>query len=179
MEFAQTPIFSHTCILVPQPHSLQTGYSQLTTHLEKSSPKSIFQPWQAGRNTITALVSAPVSLDQDGLVCSLSLTAAVQWAARIFAQQLPVHSAGHLLPTTHVPQLRSFLAAQLFYIYYQLLFLSFKLKHFFLVMKCFLCINLLYHHVPPSTLLYRERHPWCQRMQVQQSHTVLGNTIFI
>lgn len=76
-----------------------------------------------------------------------------QQVGRIFPQQSPVLSAGCLLLTTHVPQLRSFLAGLLFYIYYQLLFLSFKLKHFFLVMRCFLCINLLYHLVPPSALL--------------------------
>lgn len=53
------------------------------------------------------------------------------------------------------------------------------METFFPVMRCFPCITLLYHYVPPSAPLYRDRHPRCQRMQVQQSHAVPGNTIFI
>lgn len=41
LEFIQTANFPFTCILTPQPHSLQAHYSQLTIHLE-NHPLKIF-----------------------------------------------------------------------------------------------------------------------------------------
>lgn len=114
------------------------------------------------------LCSGFSSLSQAGFTWCLSLTTAVQWAASrkdfstvvpspLCLMLSPSYSHSYSLGPSWQPNYLIFTTTYYFYLFNGNIFTLWYV----------LCADLLYHHVPPSAPLYRDWHPWCQRMQVQ------------